>query len=288
METKKGSIVSIQTKVKNDGSGEYYIVKMKDADGHALPDHLCFNGKIKDIAVGAMFEYISNEKNNTWFLNLPREDTKKTYAGAGGGYRGKSELEIKLNAILQLHTMPMSYAKDVVVGCQISNPADAGSALISLYKRLHNEIISSPEIKKLLNLTGKEISDSHTETEGNEPEPASTTFGKTVTSFLTDLKSIGWVLPSDIKDQMLKRLTGELRTATDGTKTFTAGLADTKEMSTGMAMKGMERFYTFTKECPGNPTGCRYYKAKGLENADWCAWISKCIYLTNADERFGE
>jgi len=163
MENKTGIIQSIITKTKQDG-GKSYVVDVKH--GNDVVKYLCYDGKIMEKKAGEEVTFLADQKDYGLVMFFPKA---KAVTGGGGG---RSDFQAKLNAILQTHTMPMSYAKDAVrdmysaLGIQASWPLedipnDAIEKrkstymvdLLTIYQALRGEILADKNLTGLLGIS---------------------------------------------------------------------------------------------------------------------------------------
>jgi len=280
METVRGKMVSVMTKVKQDGSGEYYIVTVTNEAGQNMPQHLCFDRKVLDIKVGETFSFVSNQKGDRHFMNFQSE--RKSGGGGGGGR--KDDAFAKINALIQAHTMPMSYAKDVVVALinqgKIVEPLESVKQIVLTYRFLRSEITSDEAFAAATGtkLT-KPLASLQVEDKGKS-EAGRVRFEAEVGSFFRSLESLGWVLPEGSKEAMLKRFS----TTKGPDNQMLAGKDHIKDMTDAEVKLSYERFQLFQrKECPGDPNGCKYYKNEDCKH--YCSWTTRCFYVENSTGR---
>ncbi|OPZ26752.1 MAG: hypothetical protein BWZ00_01597 [Bacteroidetes bacterium ADurb.BinA174] len=276
METKKGKLVKIIEKVKQDGSGSYYLVTCEDVSvtpHKPLPEHLCFDKKVMGYKVGEVFEFTSNEKDGKHFMNFPKDSAK-----TGGGSGSRSDLQAKINGLLQSHTMPMSYAKDIIVAeinaGLVKDHGEIRALLVDLYMVLHNAVALDPAIQSAMNIKPIGVMK---EKESNTLNTERINFEKDFREFQTGLITFGWEIPKETYANMLERLSG----TKDGNGRVTGGVKNIADMSDEQVKLASERFKKFqTAECPGSHVGCKFY-ANTAEAPHYCAWATRCFYIKN-------
>jgi hypothetical protein len=294
METVTSKLVSVAVKVKQDGSGEYYMVDMTDDAGKRLPQHLCFDKKICNAKPGDTVIHTSTEKDGRWFLNFPKEQGSRS---SQGGVSGKgSDLYAKINGILQTHTMPMSYAKDAVIAMLANNavqhqevgPEEVADSIIMIYRKLRNNLIADPDLASLLGIKGVPKQNIKEDKEAMKQKRAS--FEKDVDSFLGNLHALGWKIADPAKEAMLKRMS----MTRDAEGKSVQGKDNIKAMTDEEVNITYDRFRQFqNKECPGDPKGCKYFKEMPSgpedhgEKIPFCSWTSRCFYTENITGRGG-
>lgn len=290
-----GILVSVVEKVKQDGSGTYYLVNVNDADtspNNALPQHLCFDKKITGIKVGEKFSFLSSEKNDRHFMNFPKES--KAGAGGGAGYRKQYDDEkAKLNTLLSTFTMPMSYAKDIT--CALIAKMDFGANLehgfdpvkassdicLSLYRSIRAEILSDKSLQKALSIK-VDTEQASQEKNGSQSDLRSD-MGKAVRDYRVALKSLGWIIPDGAFESMLERMSG--KKAEDGH--LINGKKTVNEMDDDELNQFKTRFFQFThNDCVGDPKECKFYNQyRGQKTSGkpdhFCSWTTRCFYVEN-------
>ena len=290
MSLRKGKLVNIVTKVRQSGDGsEYWIVHLTDPDsGDALPQHLCFDKKIKDQPPNAVIEFDSVEKAGTWFFNFPgayKGGAKRTSYGAGV----KSDVQIRGSLLLQMHTMPMSYAKDIVVAC-INKAAEQGEVgvvegggyspekhIIEVYKLLRAEIMKDGVLLGVLGVGGSgEVKEPVKTAEGHALRKA---LDEETKAYIGGLSAMGYVLPEDALKVMLSRFSG----SKDAGGKFRNGPQGVADMNDAQVKNAWDRFKLFSlQECEGDPNTCKYCK-KGEDGETFCEWVLNCLYVKNAN-----
>lgn len=272
METVRGKMVSVTTKVKTDGSGEYYIVAVTNEAGQNMPQHLCFDRRVLEIKVGETFTFTSNQKGDRYFMNFQAE---RKSGGGGGGRR--DDAFAKTNALIQAHTMPMSYAKDVVVALinqgKITDPLESVKQIVLTYRFLRREITSDEAFAAA---TGTKLTTPLASLQTEDRVK----FESEVESFFRSLVSLGWVIPDGSKEAMLKRFS----TVKGSDNQMIPGKDHIKDMTDAEVKISYDRFQLFQrKECPGDPNGCKYYKNE--EGKHYCSWTTRCFYVENSTGR---
>lgn len=295
-ETRKAVFVSVETKVKQDNSGDYYIVHLRELDvpgtnpvvrGAPLPNHLCFDKGILLKKAGEIVEFSSNEKNGTWFMNFPKE---RTVYGSGQGAARKDDTYAKINGAIQIHTMPMSYAKDIVIA--LINKSDlvpgtqndevAIEMLMKIYRTLHAEIIADKTLQGLLGM--KDGGSPAKDADRVAGAQIRSQFANDVKAFVMSLTSLGWVIPADAAQKMLKRMSQ----GKDASGKPVGGKEKIDDMTDAEVQVAGDRFKMFhLKECPGEPKGCKYYKEAIADDAHahYCSWTTRCFYIKNSSGR---
>jgi hypothetical protein len=270
MDLKKGTIISTTKRTKQDGSGDYYSVKVKGSDG-AQVDYLCFDSKMGDKKAGDTVEFTAVQKGDVWFLNFPKEGRAGGYGGrASYGAGVKDDTYARINGLLQSHTMPMSYAKDLtgdlIEKGIIITPEAARLVLLELYHEMRGQILADTMLMALL--TGKP---GGVPTEGKPPTTSKTheEFKKALSFFVEKLVDGDFVLPDDFAPKLLQRLS-----ATKTPEGLVGGCKKIEDMTEAEAKTAFNRFQMFlTRECPADRTSCQYFKVGGS-----CSWIATCPY----------
>ena len=287
METKTGKVVSVTTKVKRDGSGEYYLV-VTEVGGTVLPQHMCFDKKVAGMKAGESLTFTSNEKEGRWFMNFPKDGERKVYgAGQSGGKR--DDAYAKINGILQTHTMTMSYAKDIVVAL-INNGilTEGGNPLAKMLefsRALHAEITSGVALQAALGIKGVPAQGARGEVSAEGS--ARSNFTKDVRGFITGLAALGWVLPDNAEPMLFSRLSQ----GKDKDNRPIPGKPRVSDMTDADVQVAYERFKLFQHmKCPGDPRGCKYYKPFAGQKTEgtldhFCSWTTHCYYVKNSTGR---
>lgn len=276
---KKGVLVSVTEKVKQDGSGSYYLVKVNDAStSKELPQHLCFDKKILNIKAGEKFDFISSEKNDRYFMNFPKE------ARTGYGSR-KTEEYAKVNALLSTFTMPMSYAKDITCALIAKidvTPEQSCDICLSLYRKIRKEIVDNKSLQEAIGV--KPDTDTLSSKKSDVEGDLQRNTAKAVIDYKRALKSLGWIVPDEVFTSMIERLSG--KKAEDGH--LILGKKTVEEMDHDELIQFKERFLQFMQsDCVGDPKECKYYKKYKSQKTNgspdhFCAWTTRCLYVENS------
>lgn len=260
----KGKIVSIQKKQKTSGEGSFYAVSVLGDDA-TTKNYLCFDAKMEEKKAGDVIEFTFTDKNGTLFLNFPKESK-----GYGGG--GKSDLQVKINALLQSHTMPMSYAKDLscslVSAGVLTIPGEALDFTLHVYERLRAKITEDRRFMELAFGSGAQA----TPPPKTAQASAKDDFTIALQSFFNELVQQGKVVPVGMQEEICLFLS-KAKTETGG---LTGGKERISDMTEDEAKRAYDRFMMFrARECKKAPDDCEYYKTGGA-----CKWIVKCPYTT--------
>jgi len=265
MDLIKGTITALVKRSKNDGSGDYFSVTVKQSNGTEIK-YLCFDAKMKEKNMGDTIEFSSVQKGDVWYLNFPKEG--KSGGGWGKSQFVKDDTYAKINGLLQSHTMPMSYTKDLTVALiEKGMPMeDVERYMVKLYRTLRAEILKDTALMSLLGAkaeAGKEVSNAtqaitQTKTHGD--------FAKALDEFLDGLK--------DYSEDTLEKICFRLSQIKTPEGKLTGGQKLIKDMTETEAKVAFDRFQMFrSRECVKNPKECEYWKA-----GNKCSWISTCLY----------
>lgn len=277
MEMFKGTIVSMMARKRTDGTGEYHTLTVKHNDTGKEQAYLCFDPKIKESKVGDEISFSRVQKGDAWFLNLPKE--KSGYYGGKGGGQEKDRYYTQVNALMQLHTMPLSYAKDLIVALApnyakaFEEPKVVAEHLLYFYKAMRNEMLSDPALMALL---GAQAAQAQPGTEA-KLSAVHNNFIKALREFFSELEKGDYLPVQNLSELICQRLSQ----VKDDEGRLVGGQKIIKDMSEAEAKLAFDRFMMFrSRECPKKPDECSYYKVKGST----CSWIARCAYEKEVDK----
>jgi hypothetical protein len=275
MDLKKGIIKNIVKRDKKDNSGSYYSVKVELSDG-TKTDYLCFDSKMSGMKEGDSVEFTSIQKGDVWYLNFPKDR---------GGYGGKApwtpgvkkdDNYAKINGLLQTHTMPMSYAKDVTValiniGSESVNSVDKiEEVLFRLYRKGRDAISQDRALMALLLASGSAEAATGSVKEEIKMSKVHLDFNKALIDFMGQLDDI----PKNFENKVCRRLS--MIKTPEG---LVGGQERIKDMTDVEAKTAFDRFQMFnSRECKKKPVECDYIRDGGA-----CTWISVCPYWEKED-----
>ena len=273
MDLKKGIIRNIVKRDKKDNSGSYYSVKVELTDGTKI-DHLCFDAKMASLKEGDTVEFTSIQKGDVWYLNFPKD--KGAYGGKASWTPGtkKDDNYAKINGLLQTHTMPMSYAKDLTVAYFALNapaaPEEMEGVALRFYRALRAEITQDRALMALLLASGASETAPGDVREEIKMSKVHLDFNKALIDFMAQLDDI----PKNFESKVCRRLS--MIKTPEG---LVGGQERIKDMTDVEAKTAFDRFQMFSsRECKRKPVECDYIRDGGA-----CTWISVCPYWEKED-----